>query len=46
MLEENDAVTDAPIGANIFVSVEMSRSKWVVELAPNSTGHLGITMEA
>ncbi len=30
MLEENDAVTDAPIGANIFVSVEMSRSKWVV----------------
>ncbi|AJE48706.1 IS110 family transposase [Celeribacter indicus] len=30
MLEENDAVTDAPSCANIFVSVEMSRSKWVV----------------
>ncbi|MCZ3380678.1 IS110 family transposase [Rhizobium sp. AG207R] len=42
MLEENDAVTDAPIGADIFVSVEMSRSKWVVGIHSPSTDKIAL----
>lgn len=45
MLENNDnvlKVEDTPTGGDIFVSVEMSRSKWVIGLHTPSAGKIAL----